>query len=66
MNKRKVELKPCPFCGGPGKIYYYADTREWWGYCDNDECQCQPFLKVSKSRREAVEAWNRRAKEVKR
>ena len=58
-----VNLKPCPFCGGNGRIVYGAKRKDVYGkditgvvvYCDN--CNTQMFYRDSKM---AIEAWNRR------
>lgn len=59
------ELKPCPFCGAPGKL----DSGEmecWMAYCGQGEdnivgCPTLPETGFFDSRDEAVAAWNRRA-----
>ncbi len=35
------EMKPCPFCGKPGKTYL-ADNGETWVMCSYDGCWFQP------------------------
>lgn len=57
-----TELKPCPFCGGPGKITKHPDAelmgRMYTGICDH--CGVSPhgwFASVD----EAANAWNTRA-----
>lgn len=57
----ELELKPCPFCGGRGKLY-----KVWSGYsvkcCGDERCHLQavPFPAYTTKER-AIEAWNRRA-----
>lgn len=67
--KTKIELKPCPFCGGGAKlqqdIRYPRPTRRkrraYEVFCTNPEC----FLyhvdeNYFLDENEAIEAWNRR------
>jgi hypothetical protein len=67
-----MELKPCPFCGGPVEIEKATETysrmygnREYWGVvCRNTinlggSCAIQQIPSVSKEA--AVERWNRRS-----
>lgn len=51
MNK--IELKPCPFCGGKAKI---VKTYTIWVKCIN----CHASANCHSTEREAAEAWNRR------
>ena len=61
-----IDLKPCPFCGGEAIIVYSAKRKDFYGRdiegtaiaCDN--CNATIFFR---SRRLAIEAWNRRAKD---
>lgn len=56
------ELKPCPFCGGR------ASARRFDGkffdvykvYCMNEDCYIEPATRPYYSKKEAIEAWNRR------
>ena len=73
------ELKPCPFCGGEGKIK--AASKEHIGFtiwCECKNCHAQtsgycPDMKkedtvienIDSCRNKAVEAWNRRANDGK-
>lgn len=62
-----VELKPCPFCGGPAKMhqdYIYGtekrDPKGWFVRCDpcdliHDDAWAQPFAEA------AAKGWNTRA-----
>ena len=55
------ELKPCPFCGRTDTLHFdrYQSDGEWWGYIECTECiMTGP---VGKLKRDAVDAWNRRA-----
>lgn len=60
-------LKPCPFCGGPGKLYHSRDSQSkddlWWVDCysDTDFCPVNPWTGFFGDKDEAIEAWNRRA-----
>lgn len=59
----KDELKPCPFCGKEAQL-----DKDSYGYyevgCYNYGCQVQPFTEIFDTKREAIRAWNRRAKNV--
>ena len=50
-----VDLKPCPFCGGKGRLSLRIDAG-WKPYCAN--CRCQ--LGVFPSSELALGAWNMR------
>lgn len=52
------ELKPCPFCGGPGGVGEGHDG-EWTAYCES-ECPADPAV-YGNGRAKAIEAWNTRA-----
>jgi len=65
---RDDELLPCPFCGcdtpqRESNNSYNGDAMddwEWFGiYCPNCKCACTPRFT---NPRDAVAAWNRRAK----
>lgn len=61
------ELKPCPFCGGPGKINESLDLpadipSHVLVYCAGENC-ITPTIALA-TRAEAIAAWNRRASEV--
>ena len=61
------ELKPCPFCGGEGKVFAY----DGGGICVKCmTCSCQTFVTSDGNRVNAksysayervTDAWNRRA-----
>jgi len=50
------ELKPCPYCGKPGKIDCNDDTGWWYGYCD----MCSYDGPSDLGRSGAIKAWNTR------
>lgn len=55
------ELKPCPFCGKTDTLRFerYKISKEWWCYFECTECiMTGP---VENLKKDAVEAWNRRA-----
>ena len=56
----KAELKTCPFCGGEAEIFHSLFTAaEYYAMCN----KCDARIGVYWTPREAVEAWNRRAKD---
>ncbi len=60
-----VKLKPCPFCGGAASLVHTSDD-DWYVACDNSaiyECGCLPATWICSTKEEAVELWNRRAKD---
>lgn len=72
-------LKPCPFCGGKGKIKAAkGDHAEFAIWCECENCYAQSggysadiknedlaIENIDSCKNEAVEAWNRRASLVK-
>lgn len=64
MSKR-VDLKPCPFCGGEAirikrdKAYY---GESYFVRCDNSNCNVHPRTDSYDRQCDATKAWNRRAK----
>jgi Lar family restriction alleviation protein len=59
-----AELKPCPFCGGKAGLISIK-AFEWCDYsyiarCENPNCEVSPGVKKLE-KKEAIEAWNRRA-----
>jgi len=61
-----VELKPCPFCGGkadliivPGYFQQGLSSSGWLVKCLAGCCNQMPYA----SDHDAIEAWNRRAKD---
>lgn len=64
------QLKPCPFCGGPARLFQkYRDPKpyNWRVCCDNDTpdrgslCWMENPYADFDSVEEAIAAWNRRA-----
>lgn len=67
---KESELKPCPFCGGKAKVR--SEDRKkgkaYWVYCAEPietGCDVRPVTCRFDTLKKAVEAWNRRAQEVK-
>ena len=59
-----AELKPCPFCGGEAKLRettYGNNIGAYFVYCANRDCEVSPSTGYRRFRKEAIEAWNRRA-----
>ena len=54
------KLKPCPFCGKQPYIKHLFDD-VIWVECRNSDCQVIPTTRHKKTKKEAIEAWNRRA-----
>ena len=53
------EMLPCPFCGGEGIIWPFREHPFYLAIC-KDGCGCQ--LGDFKTREEAMQTWNTRAK----
>ena len=53
-----MELNHCPFCGGTN-LNIRKGKYMWWVECGN--AACGTFGGVKRSKKEAVEGWNRRA-----
>ncbi len=67
---RPIELKPCPFCGGPAKLYYAPANLEDSIPCFGVSCECCKIMIGTVSAgltdffgtaQKAAAAWNRRA-----
>ena len=58
----KVELKPCPFCGGKANCYDFAwmveSNKDWTVECTN----CGAIIPPYGIKEESIEAWNRRTR----
>ena len=60
-NEPKIELKPCPFCGGDAELKNLERRFEPWECsCNNPECDAIAAAYGS-TPEEAAENWNRRA-----
>ena len=61
--KRKIKLKPCPFCGTVPTVErtFYAAVH--YVRCYGDKCTVQPSTAKHELPSTAARAWNRRAKE---
>jgi len=59
------ELKPCPFCGGKAALEQLLENKDdYMASCDNDECLVTCVMThCDSTRKEAIEAWNRRAEQ---
>ena len=53
-SRSKVEVKPCPFCGGNHKITFAMG--EYWINC----VDCDASIAMVNTEAEAIAAWNRR------
>lgn len=68
MTKPKIELKPCPFCGGEAMIdaiSFGQQKPEYTPCCTNQRCLAF-YLGYGdnglfKTKKKAINAWNRRA-----
>lgn len=61
----KQKLKPCPFCGGKGRLCSISiscglSPFHWIVICE--KCECRTTINVSDH--DAVNAWNRRMKKT--
>lgn len=57
----KPALRPCPFCGAPGKLFDHQmdqKTTLWWVQCNNSHCIAR--RQVMDDREAAIAAWNER------
>ena len=53
------ELKPCPFCGGKGNIFFHPYDGYWCAECAICPCKIKSFFLTEE---DAIEAWNKRIK----
>jgi len=64
--KKKITIKPCPFCGSRGVVYIWGMSIYWSACCagdklkDEERCGCG-WENQFKTEEEAVERWNKRA-----
>lgn len=63
MTMSKVELKPCPFCGGKSWVVKIPNesNKKYVVVCKDDDCGAS-LGNYSETREEAINAWNKRAK----
>lgn len=55
-------LSPCPFCGGPGKVYSdYQGREKIWRVMCGARVDCALLLNHFKTEADAITAWNTRA-----
>lgn len=61
----EIKLKPCPFCGVPGKIRIAHSKKYGDSYaasCSNLQCDIRPCSQYYATREQAVLVWNKRAR----
>lgn len=59
LNRLAAALRPCPYCGGPGKLAPMPNASSWWRVrCQNYDCGGTTWAIQGPD--EAVAAWNRR------
>lgn len=56
------ELKPCPFCGHDSGMVY-SDSYGYAVKCTESKCDVCVLTRHFDTKKEAIEAWNRRAGE---
>lgn len=67
-TKVQFELKPCPFCGSPGDLYYANEDGGFRAACSNVDCDCKtpPRLtfdedtSVFEKIKTVIDSWNER------
>ena len=63
MSTPKIQIKPCPFCGGEAKRTIIRENdgiKHWSCGCANQSCHGDP-LAFGDNRAEAIANWNYRA-----
>lgn len=55
-----ANLKPCPFCGGPARIYQDPSHSTAW-FCGCEDWDCFGNMMWDETKADAVDKWNRRA-----
>lgn len=58
-----TELKTCPICGSPGYVYAKQGRAKGWYDVGCSKFGCIKMQQRFRSPEEAMEAWNRRARE---
>lgn len=65
MVSNKIELKPCPFCGGKAEMFTPRIFGEWVGYhyvaCQKCHARTSGFMPKKRTKKLAAIYWNRRA-----
>lgn len=52
----------CPFCGRLGSVFAEQDEDGWWTViCDVMDGGCSGAGPVMQTKKEAIDAWNKRA-----
>lgn len=60
---KKIDLLPCPFCGGDPAIRNYKRVWQWYRiYCAGDGCPMGPVTCSRRTLEEAAADWNYRPK----
>lgn len=57
----EIKLKPCPFCGGPGKVQQAGKMWFVEGTNDTTSCPVNPWTGYYDNKYKAIKVWNRRA-----
>ena len=61
----KIELKPCPFCGGAAVMQEGTSKENYKACCGDLACIGSHIYKWHPTKEKAAEAWNRRARDEK-
>lgn len=62
----KLNLKPCPFCGGPARMFSVEQPNRSITYevdCENKDCEVSACTLLYDTKEEAAAVWNRRYNE---
>jgi hypothetical protein len=62
-DEKKIELLPCPFCGGEAYLQDWGEVEPRWNVgCNNNECKISSVNDVvCETEEEAFKIWNTRA-----
>ncbi len=58
------KLKPCPFCGGPGRMFFVKQPDGTITYevdCENEGCEVSSCTLLYETKEQAAAVWNKRA-----